>query len=203
MIVLGLTGSIGMGKSTTARLFADEGISTHDSDASVHEFYSGVGAPMIAAAFPDAIFDGKVDRQKLSSRVLGDSQALQKLESIVHPFVASSRDAFLRATEERGDDMAVLDIPLLFETGGDNGVDVVVVASAPADVQRARVLARPGMTPEKFEHLLSRQIPDAEKRRRADFVVETGGGIDPAKEQVRAIIRAVRSGQPARTKEKL
>ena len=191
MIILGLTGSLGMGKSTTARIFAGEGVPVHDSDAAVHRLYEGEAAPAIEAAFPGATADGKVDRAKLGARVLGDAAAMTRLEAIVHPLVRASADRFVAEARADGAPVVVLDIPLLFETGGDDRVDAVVVVSAPPEVQCARVLERPGMTPEKFSAILARQLPDAEKRARADFVVDSSQGIDAARAQVRDILRAV------------
>src|SRR3984893_7778236 len=191
MFVIGLTGSLGMGKSTTARFFAEEGIPVHDADAVVHRLYAGEAAAAIEAAFPGTTADGKVDRNKLAARVLDDPAALNKLESIMHPLVQAAEQQLLAQAETRGEEVAVLDIPLLFETGADRRVDAVVVVSAPAETQRARVLARPGMTSDKLEAILSRQMPDAEKRCRADFVVDTSHGLEAARAQVRAILDAV------------
>lgn len=188
MIVLGLTGSIGMGKSTTARMFEEEGVPVHDSDATVHALYRGAAVEPIRARFPAAVVDSVVDREKLAAEVLGKPDALRDLESIVHPLVRAETEAFLRKHREAGTKIVVLDIPLLFETHGEGRVDRIVVVSAPAEVQRERVLARPGMTVEKFEAILKRQVPDAEKRARADFVVDTGKGMDAARAQVRDII---------------
>lgn len=188
MIVLGLTGSIGMGKSTTARMFEEEGVPVHDSDATVHALYRGAAVEPIRARFPAAVVDGAVDREKLAAEVLGKPDALRELEKIVHPLVRAETEAFLRKHREAGTKIVVLDIPLLFETHGEGRVDRIVVVSAPAEVQRERVLARPGMTVEKFEAILKRQVPDAEKRARADFVVDTGKGMDAARAQVRDII---------------
>ena len=188
MIVLGLTGSIGMGKSTTARMFEEEGVPVHDSDATVHALYRGAAVEPIRARFPAAVVDGAVDREKLADEVLGKPDALRELEKIVHPLVRAETEAFLRKHREDGTEIVVLDIPLLFETHGEGRVDRIVVVSAPAEVQRERVLARPGMTVEKFEAILKRQVPDAEKRARADFVVDTGKGMDAARAQVRDII---------------
>ena len=198
MFVLGLTGSIAMGKTTTARLFAEAGAPVYDADAAVHRLYQGDAAPAIEAAFPGTTREGKVDRATLGQRVAGDAKALQFLESIVHPLVGQARERFLADAEAAGAKVAVLDIPLLFETGGENRVDAVVVASAPAEVQRARMLER-GVPPGTLEALLARQMPDAEKRRRADFVVDTAHGIDHAREQVRAILAAV-AKMPSRRK---
>lgn len=191
MIVLGLTGSIGMGKSTTARMFAEAGIPVHDSDEAVHRLYSGVAAPLVEAAFPGTVVDGVVDRAELGRRVIGDREAIARLEKIVHPLVRADADAFLERHRVADAPIAVLDIPLLFETNGRGRVDKVVVVTAPADVQRERVLARPGMTVEKFEAILAKQVPDAEKRRQADFVIDTSGGLDSARGQVDAVIHSL------------
>jgi dephospho-CoA kinase len=191
MFILGLTGSVGMGKSATARFFAEEGMAVHDADAAVHALYEGEAVAPIEAAFPGTTADGKVDRTKLAAHVLDDAAALKRLEAIVHPLVQASERRFLVDAEARGAQVAVLDIPLLFETGGERRVDAVVVVSAPPEVQRARVLARPGMTVEKFAAILAKQMPDAEKRARADFVVDTSQGFEAARAQVRAILEAV------------
>ena len=191
MFVLGLTGSLGMGKSTTARFFAEEGVPVHDADAVVHRLYEGEAAAMIQAAFPGTTTAGKVDREKLAARVLGDVGALTRLEAIVHPLVQEAERRLLAEAQARGEKVAVLDIPLLFETGGEERVDAVVVVSAPADVQRARTLERPGMTVDKLDAILARQMPDHEKRRRADFVVDTSRGFEAARAKVRAILDAV------------
>jgi dephospho-CoA kinase len=191
MFILGLTGSVGMGKSVTARFFAEEGMPVHDADAAVHRLYEGEAVAPIEAAFPGTTANGKVDRAKLAEHVLGDAAALKRLEAIVHPLVQASERRFLAEAQARGAKVAVLDIPLLFETGSDRRVDAVVVVSAPPGVQRARVLARPGMTVEKFEAILAKQMPDAEKRARADFVVDTSQGFEAARAQVRAILDAV------------
>ncbi|MCP9231082.1 dephospho-CoA kinase [Mesorhizobium sp. LMG 17147] len=188
MIVLGLTGSIGMGKSTTAKMFAEAGVPVHDSDEAVHRLYAGKAAPLVEAAFPGITRSGAVDRAALAARVLGDAPALKRLEAIIHPLVRADADAFLAENRAAGAPLAVLDIPLLFETGGGNRVDKVVVVTAPPEVQRARVLARPGMNEEKLASILARQVPDAEKRRRADFVIDTGQGFDAARAAVKAII---------------
>jgi len=188
MIVLGLTGSIGMGKSTTAKMFAEAGVPVHDSDETVHRLYSGEAAPLVEAAFPGATHSGVVDRVRLAGKVLGDPAALKRLEAIVHPLVRADADAFLARSRAAGAPLAVLDIPLLFETGGRGRVDKVVVVTASPQVQRERVLARPGMSEEKFTAILAKQVPDAEKRRLADFVVDTGQGLDAARAQVGAII---------------
>ena len=191
MFILGLTGSVGMGKSTTARFFAEEGVPVHDADAVVHRLYEGEAVATIEAAFPGATANGRVDRDKLAACVLGDGAALKRLEAIVHPLVHEAERQFLAAAQTRGEKVAVLDIPLLFETGGDQWVDAVVVVSAPPQVQRARVLERPGMTVDKLEAILGKQMPDGEKRRRADFVVDTSKGFDAARAQVRAILDTV------------
>lgn len=195
MIILGLTGSIGMGKSTTAGMFVEQGIPVHDSDEAVHRLYRGKAAAQIEAAFPGTVIDGAVDRQKLGSAVLNQPDAMRRLEAIIHPLVRADADEFLRRHREAGADIAVLDIPLLFETGGRDRVDKVVVVTAPADEQRQRVLARPGMTVEKFEAIRARQVPDAEKRARADFVVDTSKGLEAAELAVRRIIAELR-GKP-------
>lgn len=189
--VLCLTGSLGMGKSTTARFFAEAGVPVHDSDAAVHALYEGEAVSAIARAFPDSTVDGKVDRAKLAAMVLDDAAALARLEAIVHPLVQSSTEAFLAEAQARSAPVVVLDIPLLFETGADCRCDAIVVVSAPVEVQRARVFERPGMTEEKFAALSARQMPDAEKRRRADFVVDSSKDYDHARTQVRDILRAV------------
>jgi dephospho-CoA kinase len=191
MIVLGLTGSIGMGKSTTAKMFADAGIPVHDSDEAVHRLYAGAAAPLVEKAFPGTVKDGVVDRTALAAKVLGNPSALKMLESIIHPLVRADADAFLARHRAAGAPLAVLDIPLLFETGGRDRVDKVVVVSAPAEIQRERVLARPGMSAEKFENILARQVPDAEKRQRADFVVDTGQGLEVARQAVEQIVAAL------------
>jgi dephospho-CoA kinase len=191
MFILGLTGSLGMGKSTTARFFAEAGVPVHDADAEVHRLYEGAAVPAIEAAFPGTTGGGKVDRNKLAARVLGDEAALKRLEAIVHPLVQEAERRLLAQAQASGEKVAVLDIPLLFETGGDRRVDAVVVVSAPPEVQHARVLERPGMTMQKLEALLAKQMPDAEKRRRADFVVDTSRGFEAARAEVRAILDAV------------
>jgi dephospho-CoA kinase len=188
MIVLGLTGSIGMGKSTVADFFAESGVPVYDADAAVHRLYAGDAAPLIEAAFPGTTRDGTVDRGRLAERVIGDSAALRQLEAVVHPLVRRAEEQFLAQAEAAGAPVAVLNIPLLLETGGDTRCDAVVVVSAPAETQRARVMSRPGMTEEKFTGLLGKQMPDAEKRRRADFVVDTAQDFDSTRAQVRAIL---------------
>ncbi|MBZ9868601.1 dephospho-CoA kinase [Mesorhizobium sp. CA15] len=188
MIVLGLTGSIGMGKSTTAKMFAEAGVPVHDSDETVHRLYSGKAAPLVEAAFPGTTQAGAVDRVKLAEKVLADPAALKRLEAIIHPLVRADADAFLAKHRAAGARLAVLDIPLLFETGGRSRVDKVVVVSASPEIQRERVLARPGMSEEKFSSILARQVPDAEKRRQADFIIDTGHGFDAARKRVEAIV---------------
>jgi dephospho-CoA kinase len=191
MVILGLTGSIGMGKSATAAMFAGEGVPVHDADAAVHRLYESDAVALVEAAFPGATAGGKVDRDKLGERVLGNSEAMRKLEQIVHPLVRRAEERFLSDAKSKGAPVVVLDIPLLFETGADERCDAVVVVSAPAAVQRARAFERPGMTEEKFQAILSRQTPDAEKRVRADFIVDSGHGFEQARAQVREILKAV------------
>ncbi|MGA8822042.1 MAG: dephospho-CoA kinase [Pseudolabrys sp.] len=191
MFVLGLTGSLGMGKSATATMFAEEGVPVHDADAAVHRLYEAEAAPLIEAAFPGTTGGGKVDREKLAQRVLGDAAAIKKLEAIVHPLVRNSEEKFLVEAARKGAAVAVLDIPLLFETGGDDRCDAVIVVSAPSDFQRARVFERSGMTEQKFAAILAQQMSDAEKRKRADFVVDTSEGFDAARAQVRDILARI------------
>lgn len=195
MIVAGLTGSIGMGKSATAALFAGEGVPVWDADAAVHRLYRRGGAAVepVQALFPDTVVDGAVDRARLRERLAVDPEGFRKLESAVHPLVAADRAEFLASAKAAGADLAVVDVPLLFETGADRTVDAVVVVSAPEAIQRQRVLAREGMTEDRFQALLARQLPDAEKRARADFVIDTSGGFDAAREQVRRVIAELRS----------
>jgi dephospho-CoA kinase len=189
--VLCLTGSLGMGKSRAAQFFAESGVPVHDSDAVVHALYDDEAVPAIERAFPGATVDGRVDRAKLAAMVLGDDAALARLEAIVHPLVGIARDKFLTEAQARGAPVVVLDIPLLFETGAQRGCDAVVVVSAPAEIQRRRALERPGMTEEKFTALNAKQMPDAEKRKRADFIVDSSQSFDHARAQVRDILRAV------------
>jgi dephospho-CoA kinase len=188
MIILGLTGSIGMGKSTTAKLFAEAGVPVYDADAAVHILYEGEAAPAIEAAFPGTTVNGKVDRNKLSARVVHDPAAIKRLEQIVHPMLGASRQKFLDDAERSGAPVAVVDVPLLFETGGEKRVDAVVVVTTTPDIQRQRILARDNMTSEKLDAILARQLPDAEKRRRADFVVDTSDGTDPVRLRIRDIL---------------
>lgn len=195
MIVLGLTGSIGMGKSTTAQMFAEEGAAVWDADAAVHRLYGPGGAAVapLAQAFAGVVVDGAVDRTRLAEALGRDETAFKRLEAIVHPLVAADRAQALKAAEVQGAQLALVDIPLLFETGGDAAVDAVVVVTAAPEVQAQRVLSRPGMTRERFDAILSRQTPDAEKRARADFVVDTGRGLQAARDQVRHIVGTVLS----------
>jgi dephospho-CoA kinase len=188
MVILGLTGSIGMGKSTTAKLFAEAGVPVYDADAAVHMLYEGEAAPAIEAAFPGATVDGKVDRNKLSARVVRDPAAMERLEQIVHPMLGASRQKFLHDAEQSGAPVAVVDVPLLFETGGENRVDAVVVVTTTPEIQRQRILERPNMTDEKLDAILARQMPDAEKRQRAHFVVDTSHGLDPVRKRIRDIL---------------
>jgi dephospho-CoA kinase len=192
MIVLGLTGSIGMGKSTAANFFAEDGVPVHDADAVVHRLYAGDAVGAVEAAFPGTTRDGAVDRARLGERVLNDPLALKRLEAIVHPLVRRDEERFLAEAEAAGAEVAVLNVPLLFESGGERRCDAVVVISAPAEVQRQRVMSRPGMTEEKFTRLLAQQVPDAEKRRRADFVVDSSKDFDSTRTQVRAILHAAK-----------
>jgi len=191
MLIIGLTGSIGMGKSTTLQMFADEGVPVYDADAAVHAVYSGSAVPVVEAAFPGTTADGKVDRQKLSQRVLGNPEALKKLEQIVHPLLGAHRQKFLEEAEKSGAPVVLMDVPLLFETGGEKRMDAVVVVTAPPELQRQRVLARENMTAEKLDAILARQTPDAEKRKRADFVVDTSRGLEPVRADVRDILAKV------------
>ena len=195
--VLGLTGSIGMGKSTTAAMFRDEGVPVHDADAAVHALYAGPAAGLIEAAFPGTVRSGIVDRALLGARVLGDTEALRRLEAVVHPLVREAEARFLAAARAGGAMLAVLDVPLLLETGGERRCDAVLVVTAPPEVQRARVLARPGMSLQRFETILGKQMPDADKRERAHFLVDTGNGLPAARRAVGGIVRALR-GRPGR-----
>ena len=193
MLLIGLTGSIGMGKSETAKMFARLGLPVYDADAAVHELYAKGGAAVapIEEAFPGVVKDGAIDREELGKRVLGKPEELKRLEAIIHPLVGGAQIEFLMNAEKSGAKMVVLDIPLIFETGGEARVDVVVVVSAPAEMQRERVLARPGMSVEKFEAIFAKQVPDAEKRDRADFIVDSSQGLDHAFEDVKAVVAAL------------
>ncbi|ALK11040.1 dephospho-CoA kinase [Blastochloris viridis] len=191
MIVLGLTGSIGMGKSATAQMFAEAGVPVHDSDAAVHRLYRANAVAAVEARFPGTTTAAGVDRDALARRVLGDAAAIADLEAIVHPLVRADADAFLATARAAARRVVVLDIPLLFETGGAARVDAVVVVSAPKSVQRTRVLARPGMTEDKLAAILAKQMPDEEKRRRAHFVINTGRGVDAARAEVLGLLRTV------------
>jgi dephospho-CoA kinase len=188
MIILGLTGSIGMGKSTTAKLFEEAGVPVYDADASVHLLYEGEAAPAIEAAFPGTTVSGKVDRTRLSAKVVHDAAAMKQLEQIVHPMLGASRQKFFADAESSGAPVAVVDVPLLYETGGEKRVDAVVVVTTSPEIQRERILARDNMTGEKLEAILARQLPDAEKRKRADFVVDTSHGLDPVRLRIRDIL---------------
>lgn len=192
MFLLALTGSIGMGKSATAQMFREEGIAVNDADAVVHELYSGEAVPLIEAAFPGTVIEGSVDRARLSAALTKDPEGFKRLEKIIHPLVRQKEIKFRQSQEEEGTDIAVIDVPLLYETGGQSRVDAVVVVSCDAAIQRERVLARPGMTVEKFEMILSRQMPDAEKRAKADYIIETGLGFDHARAAVKAILSDIR-----------
>jgi dephospho-CoA kinase len=188
MLILGLTGSIGMGKSTTAELFAEAGVPVYDADAAVHDLYEGEAAPAIEAAFPGTTSNGKVDRAKLSACVVHDPAAIRRLEEIVHPMLGASRQKFFERAEAANAPVVVLDIPLLFETGGEKRVDAVVVVTTSPELQRQRVLARGTMDEQKLDAIIAKQMPDAEKRRRADFVVDTSHGLDPVRAQIKHIL---------------
>src|SRR5204862_5377784 len=191
MRILGLTGSIGMGKSTTAKLFAEAGVPVYDADAAVHQLYEGEAAPAIEAAFPGTTANGKVDRQKLSAHVVHDPAAIKQLEQIVHPMLGASRQKFFDDAERSGAPVVVVDVPLLFETGGEKRVDAVVVVTTSPENQRERIMARGTMTQEALDSILARQMPDAEKRKRADFVVDTSHGLDPVRAQIKDILAEV------------
>lgn len=188
MIILGLTGSIGMGKSTTAKLFAEAGVPVYDADAAVHRLYEGEAVPAIEAAFPGTTVNGRVDRALLSARVVHDPAAMKRLEQIVHPMLGASRQKFFEDAERSGAPVVVVDVPLLYETGGEKRVDAVVVVTTSPENQRERILARGTMTNEVLDSILARQLPDAEKRRRADFVVDTSHGLDPVRARIRDIL---------------
>ena len=189
MIILGLTGSIGMGKSTTAKLFTEAGVPVYDADATVHMVYEGEAVPAIEAAFPGTTVGGKVDRAKLSAQVVHDAAAMKRLEGIVHPMLRAYHQKFLDEVEQSGAPVAVVDVPLLYETGGEKRVDAVVVVTTSPEVQRERILARDNMTAEKLDAILARQLPDAEKRKRADFIVDTSHGLDPVRARIRDILQ--------------
>lgn len=191
MLILGLTGSIGMGKSTTAKLFAEAGVPVYDADAAVHQLYEGEAAPAIEAAFPGTTANGKVDRAKLSARVVGDAAAMKQLEQIVHPMLGASRQKFFADAEAAKAPVVLLDIPLLYETGGEKRVDAVVVVTTSPERQRERVLARGTMDAQKLDAIIAKQMPDAEKRKRADFVVDTSHGLDPVRAQIKHILAEV------------
>ncbi|WP_397415143.1 dephospho-CoA kinase [Phenylobacterium sp.] len=194
MRTIGLTGSIGMGKSTTAAMFRDAGVPVYDADAAVHDLYDEGGAAVgpVGEAFPGVVVEGRVDRERLRQRVLGQPDELKRLNAIVHPLVGQDRIGFFKAAEAAGADWVVLDVPLLFETGGHANVDAIVVVSAPPEMQRERVLARPGMSPDRLDAILAQQLADAEKRARAHYVVETGHGLEHARRQVMAILAELR-----------
>lgn len=190
MLLLGLTGSIGMGKSTTAKLFIEAGVPVYDADATVHRVYEGEAAPAVEAAFPGTTVGGRVDRALLSAKVVHDPAAMKQLEQIVHPMLRAHQQRFLDDADRAGAPIAVLDVPLLFETGGDKRVDAVVVVTTTPEVQRERILLRDNMTADKLDAILARQMPDEEKRARADFVVDTSHGLDPVRAQIRDILAA-------------
>jgi dephospho-CoA kinase len=191
MLLLGLTGSIGMGKSTTAKLFEEAGVPVYDADATVHKIYEAEAVPAVESEFPGSTANGKVDRQKLSAMVVNNAEAMKRLEKIVHPMLRSHQQKFLSDAEKAGVPVAVLDVPLLFETGGEKRVDAVVVVTTTPEIQRERILARENMTLEKLDAILARQLPDAEKRKRADFVVDTSHGLDPVRLRIREILDQV------------
>lgn len=193
MIVLGLTGSIGMGKTTAGKLFAERGVPVHSADDAVHRLYAGRAAPQVERLFPRTVEGGVVDRHALAARVLDDPAALRSLESLIHPMVREESERFLREARQRGEPVVLLDIPLLFETGRERDVDKVVVVSAPFSVQRERVLSRPGMSEAKFTAILEKQLPDEEKRSRADFVIDTAGPLEDTRQRIAAIHQALLS----------
>ena len=199
MLILGLTGSIGMGKSTTAKLFEEAGVPVYDADAAVHKLYEGEAAPAIEAAFPGTTAEGKVDRARLSGRVVGDAAAMRQLEQIVHPMLGSSRQKFFADAEAAKVPVVVLDIPLLFETGGEKRVDAVVVVTTSPELQRERVLARGTMDAAKLDAIIAKQMPDAEKRKRADFIVDTSHGLEPVRAAIQHILKEVAKMPQRRT----
>ena len=200
MIIAGLTGSIAMGKSTVAGMFADLGVPAFDADDAVRDFYAGAGAKAVEVAFPGVTVEGQVDRERLGSRVLGDAEALQRLEGLVHPAVAQARVRFLERAAAAGRRLAIVDVPLLFETGGEASVDLVIVVSAPASIQRVRAMGRPGMTEAKLEAVLSRQTSDAEKKRRAHFVIDTRGRLELTRAVVAQVMRSTAAMAGSRTR---
>jgi dephospho-CoA kinase len=200
VIVAGLTGSIAMGKSTVAGMFVELGVPTFDADDAVRDFYAGEGAKAVEAAFPGVTVSGQVDRERLGSRVLGDAEALQRLEGLVHPAVAQARARFLERAAAAGRGLAVIDVPLLFETGGETSVDLVIVVSAPASIQRVRAMGRPGMTEAKLDAILSRQTSDAEKKRRAHFVIDTRGRLELTRAVVAQFMRSTAALAGGRTR---
>jgi len=199
VIIAGLTGSIAMGKSTVSAMFAELGVPTFDADHAVRDFYAGDGAKAVEAAFPGVVASGQVDRERLGSRVLGDAEALQRLEGLVHPAVAEARVQFLKRAAAAGRRLVIVDVPLLFETGGEANVDLVIVVSAPESVQRARALARTGMTEAKLKAILSRQTLDADKRRRAHFVIDTRGRLELTRAVVAQFMRSTAALAGGRT----
>ncbi len=194
MFVLGLTGSIGMGKSTTAAMFREAGVPVHDSDAAVHALYRGATAPLVEAAFPGTLQNGEIDRARLAALVIHDAAALKRLEAIVHPLVHAARAEFVAAARVGGADLVVLDIPLLYETGCESEVDAVLLVTAPEDVQKSRIAARPGMTEDKLAAIIAKQMPDTEKRHRADIILDTSSGHAAVAQQVQNLIAAIRAG---------
>ena len=201
MIIVGLTGSIGMGKTTTAKMFQEEGCPVFDADKTVHDLYAkgGKAVPLIRAVFPDAIKNGAVDRRTLGSHMRADPLNLTVLESFIHPMVAEVRQAFFDKAKQDKNDLVIMDVPLLFETGGDSYVDKIVVVTAPFEVQKERVLSRPGMTQELFESLLARQTPDFEKRKKADYLIFTDKGLEAAREQVQNVLKDIRQSTGLKT----
>ena len=202
MLVVGLTGSIGMGKSTAARFLAELGVPVLDADAVVHKLYEGEAVAAIEAAFPGSTTNGRVDRIKLGNQVIGNAGAMKQLEAVVHPLYREVERRFLQEARAKGAKVAVLDVPLLYETGGDKRVDAVVVVSAPEHIQRARLTERPGMTLDKLDALLAKQLPDADKRARADFVVDTSGDFDDTRAQLRLVLDKIAT-LPRRQEERV
>lgn len=198
MLVIGLTGSLGMGKSTCAAMFADNGVAVFDADAMVHELYRGVAAPLVEAAFPGTVVDGVVDRERLADKVVGDRSAIERLENIVHPLVRDAEAAFRARAAEEGLRMVLLDIPLLFEVGGADRVDVIVLVSTTKEIQRMRALGRPGMSEDRFDAIVAKQMADEEKRRRTHFIVDTSGTFAETRRQVDGIVRALAAMAAAR-----